>query len=203
MVEDQLRRRGITDEKVLAIMEQLPRHHFIEPANRYLAYSDQPVPIGFGQTISQPYIVALMTEKLQIAPHHLVLEIGTGCGYQTAILAHLAQQVYTIEVIEQLACRGRENLSEPALDINNVEYHIGDGYSGWPEPMQFDRILIAATADEIPATLLGQLKDGGKMVAPVRRGAEQQLLLTEKQGQEIRETFLCYCRFVNLVHKDV
>ena len=130
MVQKQLRQRGIADEKVLAVMERLPRQHFIPAANRFEAYYDQPVSIGLGQTISQPYIVALMTEKLQLEPSHRVLEIGTGCGYQTAILAQLSRRVYTVERLETLARQARQNLE--ALNITNVEYHIGDGTQGWP-----------------------------------------------------------------------
>jgi len=199
MVEQQLQRRGIHDQKVLEIMAQLPRQHFIPPENHHEAYYDQPVPIGFGQTISQPYIVALMTEKLDLASHHRVLEIGTGCGYQTAILARLASRIYTIERIEQLARRSRQNLAEPDLQINNVEFHIGDGCLGWPEPMEFDRILIAAATDELPEPLLSQLAQGGKLVAPVRRYDGQQLLLLQKHNNKMKETFLCYCRFVELI----
>ncbi len=133
MVQQQLHSRGISDEKVLRVMARLPRHHFIPASNRGEAYFDQPVPIGLGQTISQPYIVALMTEKLQLEPSHLVLEIGTGCGYQTAILAQLARRVYTIERHETLARQARDNLT--ALSITNVEYHVGDGSLGWPGPL--------------------------------------------------------------------
>jgi len=199
MVELQLRQRGICDQKLLDIMEQLPRHHFIPYPNQSDAYLDQPVPIGFGQTISQPYIVGLMTEKLDVEPDHEVLEIGTGCGYQTAILAKLCRWVYSVEIVEQLAQLGRENVT--ALDITNVQYHIGDAWQGWPEHKQFDRIMVAAAAEEVPPVLLEQLKDHGKMVIPVGEQFGQKLLLLGKHGQKISKQNLCYCRFVKLVHK--
>ena len=166
---------------------------------------DQPVPIGHGQTISQPYIVALMTEKLDVQPHHRLLEIGTGCGYQTAILADLAHKVYTIERIEALTDRARRTLGD--LAITNVEYQVGDGSLGWPQPLeklpesppQFDRILAAAAAPDVPQNLLAQLADDGKMVLPVGASGGQELILLQKQGKKIKKTFLCYCRFVPLV----
>ena len=203
MVDHQLRSRDIDDKNVLSVIEQLPRHHFIPPENRHLAYGDYPVNIGHGQTISQPYIVALMTEKLQLAPDHNVLEIGTGCGYQTAILAKLVKKVYTVELIEQLARFGRDNVS--ALGIDNVEYHIGDGRKGWPaelspgqREMQFDRILVAAAAHDVPTELLNQLAQGGKMVIPIGGQIDQRLILLEKHASKITEHLLCYCRFVKL-----
>jgi len=203
MVEHQLRCRNITDQNVLRVIEQLPRQHFIPPETRHLAYGDYPVNIGHGQTISQPYIVALMTEKLQLAPEHNVLEIGTGCGYQTAILAKLVKKVYTIELIEQLAKFGRDNVL--ALGIDNVEYHIGDGRKGWPaelspgkQKMHFDRILVAAAAQAVPAELLDQLTDNGKMVIPIGGHIDQRLILLEKHGSQIDQELLCYCRFVKL-----
>lgn len=199
MVDRQIRQRDIRDEKVLKVMEELPRHHFIPRESRSMAYMDEPVPLGLGQTISQPYIVALMTEKLDLQPEHEVLEIGYGCGYQTAILARLCKRVYSIEVLEELAQRGRENVE--GLGITNVEYHTGDGRQGWPEAREFDRILIAAATKEVPPALIEQLKDGGKMVLPVDEWSGQSLLLLEKKGQEIVRNFVCYCRFVRLVHK--
>jgi len=199
MVQNQLRHRGISDESVLQVMAKLGRQHFVAPEMRMQAYFDQPLPIGMGQTISQPYIVALMTEKLQLAKHHEVLEIGTGCGYQTAILAQLAKCVYTIELVEELAYRGRKNLVD--LGIDNVKYHIGDGSLGWPERRQFDRILVAATARDIPRALQDQLADEGKMVIPVGKEDNQRLLLIEKQHDQIKESLLCYCRFVKLVQE--
>ena len=199
MVDRQIRQRNVRDEKVLKVMEELPRHHFIPRESRAMAYMDEPVPLGLGQTISQPYIVALMTEKLDLQPEHETLEIGYGCGYQTAILARLCRRVYSIEVLEELAQQGRENVEKRG--ITNVEFHTGDGRQGWPEAKEFDRILIAAATEEVPPALIEQLKDGGKMVVPVDDQGSQSLLLLEKKGQEIIRNFVCYCRFVRLVHK--
>ena len=199
MVDRQIRQRGVRDEKVLRVMEELPRHHFIPHESRAMAYMDEPVPLGLGQTISQPYIVALMTEKLDLKPEHEVLEIGYGCGYQTAILARLCRRVYSIEVLEELAQRGRENVGRQG--ITNVEFHIGNGRQGWPDAGKFDRILIAAVTEEVPPALIEQLKDSGKMVLPVDDQGSQSLLLLEKKGREIIRNFVCYCRFVRLVHK--
>ena len=198
MVAQQLYRRDIRDERVLKIMTELPRHHFIPPENRSLAYHDQPVSIGLGQTISQHYIVALMTEKLNLSPEHEVLEIGTGCGYQTAILANLCRCVYTIEVLPDLAHFGRANLE--ALAIDNLSYHIGNGRLGWPESRTFDRILIAAASDDVPSALVNQLAESGQMILPLGDTHGQKLIRLEKQGSSFREEFICYCRFVRLVH---
>ena len=226
MVQHQLQGRGISDERVLRVMGRLPRQHFIPAGSRSEAYYDQPVSIGRGQTISQPYIVALMTEKLQLRPSHRVLEVGTGCGYQTAILAQLVRRVYTIELIDELAQQARGNLA--ALGITNVEYEVGDGTHGWPNPIAeetvdqdteksptgdkqaaiaFDRILVAAAPEETPAVLLAQLAIDGKMVIPVGPPHDQRLLLLEKtldiNGQpEIKESLLCYCRFVRLIGQE-
>jgi len=208
MVKEQLQRRHIADARVLQVMSELPRHCFIPEEHRAEAYLDQPVPIGLGQTISQPYIVALMTEKLDVQPHHHLLEIGTGCGYQTAILAELAHKVYTIERIEELTHRAQRILGD--MGITNVEYQVADGSLGWPKPLekqpesppQFDCILAAAAAQEVPQTLLAQLADDGKMVLPVGASGGQELLLLHKQGKKIKKTFLCYCRFVPLVSDE-
>ena len=199
MVDVQLRNRGIYDERVLSVMADLPRHLFVPIEFRAESYLDQPVSIGYGQTISQPYIVALMSEKLSVCPDHTVLEIGTGCGYQTAVLAHLCRQVYTIECIKTLAERARDGLG--SLGISNVSYQIGDGRAGWPSSSDvcFDRILVAAACESIPERLLDQLIDGGKMVLPVGGSGGQRLLLLEKSGGDVKETMLCYCRFVKLV----
>ncbi|MBN1844887.1 MAG: protein-L-isoaspartate(D-aspartate) O-methyltransferase, partial [Sedimentisphaerales bacterium] len=187
----------------------LPRHHFIPPENRREAYLDQPVAIGCGQTISQPYIVALMTEKLDLQVHQRVLEIGTGCGYQTAILAALVHKVYTIERIEELARQARANLE--ALAIDNVEYFVGDGAAGWPKPLagteppdpeappRFDRILVAAGALEVPSALTDQLAPNGKMIIPIGPAGSQELILLENQAGRCRRRHLCLCRFVPLV----
>lgn len=205
MVAQQLRSRGITDERVLHVMDDLPRHHFIPHEQRHAAYLDQPVPIGYDQTISQPYIVALMTQNLLLRQSHTVLEIGTGCGYQTAILARLTRQVYTIERIESLAVQARRNLN--SLGIDNVLYHVGDGARGWPHPpgdpagraLQFDRILVAAAASTIPPALVNQLGPTGRLIMPVGSPEHQQLQLIERIDDKTVERMLCYCRFVRLV----
>jgi len=203
MVEYQLRRQGIHDERVLAVMAQVPRHLFIDTSNRSQAYADHPVSIGQGQTISQPYIVGLMTEKLDVQPEHHVLEVGTGCGYQTAILAQLARQVYTIELLEDLGRTGRTSVE--SLGISNVAYCIGNGRNGWPREHtaqppdgHFDRILVAAATATIPQPLLEQLIDSGNIVIPLGTLESQKLILAHKQQSAIKETLLCYCRFVEL-----
>ncbi|MBN2210834.1 MAG: protein-L-isoaspartate(D-aspartate) O-methyltransferase [Sedimentisphaerales bacterium] len=197
MVADQIRSRDVRDERVLGVMECTPRGHFVPPSRREQAWLDQPVPIGHGQTISQPYIVGLMTEKLDVRPEHEVLEIGTGCGYQTVILAQLCRRVFTMEYIEALGQQGRANVE--ALGLSNVEYAIGDGHKGWPTKRTFDRILVAAAAEQIPLQLLAQLADEGKMVLPIGPPSDQQLMLLEKTTGGVKQTLLCYCRFVPLV----
>lgn len=196
MVENQLRRRGISDEKVLAAMEEIPRQIFVPPELRPVACEDGPLPIGYDQTISQPYIVALMSEKLAIGPDEEVLEVGTGCGYQTAILALLARRVYTIEFIPELARHGRANLEK--LGLKNIEYHIGDGRQGWPAPRQFNGILSAAAAPEVPPAWRAQLADGGRLIGPVGPVEQQKLMLMRKLGVTWTEHHLCWCRFVPL-----
>ena len=218
MVCQQLQGRGIVDERVLGVMARLPRQHFIPAEFRGEAYQDQPVAIGWGQTISQPYIVALMTEKLQVESGHRVLEIGTGCGYQTAILACLAGEVYTVERIESLYEQSRRNLA--VFDFKNITYQLGDGTQGWSiagnqglgkagdkGEVIFDRILVAAAAEEAPRVLLDQLAPEGKMVIPVGADNNQKLLLLEKyqdgkNQSKVKETLLCYCRFVRLVRDE-
>ena len=165
MVERQIRRRGVTDQDVLDAMERVPRHEFVPSQYRPQAYADHPLPIGFGQTISQPYIVALMTQLLELKPGHRVLEVGTGSGYQAAILGEIVAEVYTVEIIEALAIQARERLAR--LGCGNVWVRCGDGYFGWEEHAPYDAIVVTAAAREIPSPLLAQLKDGGKLVVPV------------------------------------
>lgn len=172
MVDRQIRARGIADPRVLAAMGKVPRHVFVPEAVRREAYEDHPVPIGFGQTISQPFIVAYMTEQLQLAPTDKVLEIGTGSGYQAAILAELAREVYTIEIIPELAARARATLE--ALGYRNVHVRRGNGYLGWPEAAPFDKIMVTAAPDEVPRALVEQLAVGGVLIAPV--GVVEQVL---------------------------
>lgn len=165
MVEQQLRARDIRSQPVLDAMRKVPRHLFVPDSQRAMAYRDSPLTIGHGQTISQPYIVAFMTEALNIAPEHRVLEVGTGSGYQAAVLAELAKDVYTIEIVPELAERARNTLS--SLGYRNVYIRTGNGYLGWPEHAPYDRIIVTAAPNEVPPALLQQLKIGGVMAIPV------------------------------------
>jgi len=165
MVEKDLRGRGITDERVLAAMQKVPRHRFVDEKFRHLAYSDSPLPIGEGQTISQPYIVALMTQLLDIHPGEKVLEIGTGSGYQAAVLAELTDKVYSIEIIESLAKKAKKTLDE--LGYSSVKVKIGDGYFGWEEYAPYDAIIVTAASPHIPPPLVRQLKEGGRLIIPL------------------------------------
>ncbi|CAI2717223.1 protein-L-isoaspartate(D-aspartate) O-methyltransferase [Nitrospina watsonii] len=194
MVDEDLRGRNITDERVLTAMGRVPRHRFMDPSQARWAYSDFAQPIGHGQTISQPYVVALMTQALNLKPQERVLEIGTGSGYQAAVLAELVRTVYTIEIIEPLANEARDLL--PKLGYNNVNVRHGDGYEGWPQHAPFDAILITAAAPEIPQPLIDQLRVGGRMVLPLENEAAQQLLLVRKQADGITRTIITGVRFV-------
>jgi len=200
MVETQLRARGIRDERVLKAMEKIPRHLFVEEALRDQAYSDGPLPIGENQTISQPYIVALMTEALELKGHEKILELGTGSGYQTAILAELAGRVLSIERIAFLAAKARKILD--SLSYFNVALRVGDGTYGWREESPFDGIIVTAGAPKVPAILVEQLTVGGKLVLPVGNRYAQELLkitrLSEKPGDTETED-LGGCRFVSLI----
>jgi|Deesub1362B_J571_1020462.scaffolds.fasta_scaffold01135_3 protein-L-isoaspartate(D-aspartate) O-methyltransferase len=193
MVEDQIRARGIRDKRVLEAMLKVPRHEFVPESYRDLAYQDSPLPIGHGQTISQPYIVAYMTEKLQLDSADTVLEIGTGSGYQAAILAELASQVYTIEIIPELAQRAARTLKR--LGYQNIKVKTGDGYVGWPEYAPFDAIIITAAPPEIPEPLIQQLKDGGRLIAPVGEDF-QDLVLVTRRGDRLLKEHLIPVRFV-------
>jgi protein-L-isoaspartate(D-aspartate) O-methyltransferase len=196
MVAEQMRARGIRDERVLAAMERVPRELFIPPESRAGAYEDHPVPIGYGQTISHPYIVAFMTEALRLEPQHRVLEIGTGCGYQTAVLAELAAEIYSIEVIEPLAVRARATLEE--LGYGNVRTRVGDGYAGWPEHAPFDRVIGAAAAEDVPPALVAQLAEDGILVLPV--GVfHQELQVLRRRGERLETLDTLPVRFVPMV----
>jgi protein-L-isoaspartate(D-aspartate) O-methyltransferase len=197
MIETQLRRRGVTDLAVLGAMETVPRHKFVAEELRARAYDDVPLPIGDGQTISQPYIVAAMTAALQLRPGDRVLEIGAGCGYQAAILSRMAKEVFTVERRHELARSASERLAR--LDYANVHVHCGDGTLGLPEFAPFDAILVAAAAPAVPAPLLAQLAEGGRMILPVGDSEHQELLLIEKQGTALLKSTLEGCRFVPLV----
>jgi protein-L-isoaspartate(D-aspartate) O-methyltransferase len=183
MVERDLKGRDITDPKVLEVMGRVPRQLFVDPSLRSQAYADHPLPIGEGQTISQPYIVALMTQILQIKPGERVLEIGTGSGYQAAVLAEITDQVYTIEIQESLAKQAARRLKQLGYDKVQVKY--GDGYLGWEEFAPFDAIIVTAAADHIPPDLIKQLKEEGRLVIPVGKTTYFQTLtfLTKKNGK--------------------
>ena len=179
MIEDQLRRRGISDPKVLEAMETVPRHLFVGQGQRNLAYEDGPLPIGSGQTISQPYIVALMTELLEPQRADKVLEIGTGSGYQAAVLSRVTKEVYSIEIVETLGAQAKKRLR--SLGYNNIRVRIGDGFHGWPEEAPFDSIILTAAPPALPEPLLKQLKVGGKLVAPVGDGVQDLVLITRTE----------------------
>ena len=198
-LRETLERRGITDPRVLDAIERTRRDLFVPEPLRYAAYEDDALPIGEGQTISQPYIVALMTQELRLSGHETVLEIGTGSGYQAAILARLARRVVTIERIVPLAERARRVLTE--LGLTNVEFLIGDGTLGNPEHGPYDRVIITASAPAVPEPLYEQLKPGGLIVAPVGDEASQELIVLEKTPAGPSITPLCGCRFVKLIGK--
>jgi protein-L-isoaspartate(D-aspartate) O-methyltransferase len=201
MVTQQIESRGIRDGRVLRAMQRVPRHLFVPTEQRHFAYEDYALPIGHGQTISQPYIVALMTELARVKPEDVVLEIGTGSGYQAAVLSLLAKRVYSIEYIEALGLEAKERLEK--LNYNNVEIRIGDGYHGWPEHQPFDVILVTASIDHIPKSLIDQLKPGGRIVIPL--GSEfggQTLLVAEKNIQgTISQREVVPVRFVPFLGK--
>jgi len=199
MVYRQLRDRGIKDEKVLEAMGQVPREEFMPSMYRFQAYSDSSVAIGMGQTISQPYIIALMTQCLTLSPNSEVLEIGTGSGYQTAILAKIAKKVYTIERLEQLSEGAQAVLGR--LNFGNIEFYVGDGSVGWPQKRQFDNIIITAAAPSLPNPLRDQIKEQGTIVVPVGDQYSQQLYVYRRHGSELVESPVAEVRFVNLVGK--
>jgi protein-L-isoaspartate(D-aspartate) O-methyltransferase len=202
MVDSQIRARGVSDPRVLEAMRRVERHAFVPPGERELAYGDYPIGIGYGQTISQPYIVAFMTEALTLGPESRVLEIGTGSAYQTAVLAEIARDVYSIEVVREHAERATELLRE--LGYSNAHVRFGDGYAGWPEAAPFDGIIVTAAPDHVPEPLVGQLRVGGRLVVPVGRG-EQDLLVLTRTESGLREEQRLAVRFVPLVrtrHKD-
>ncbi|NIM20016.1 MAG: protein-L-isoaspartate(D-aspartate) O-methyltransferase [Candidatus Latescibacteria bacterium] len=196
MVDAQIRSRGISDDRVLKAMEDVPRHLFVPQDQVPAAYEDHPLPIGFGQTISQPYIVALMTECLQLEPDDRVLEIGTGSGYQAAILSKIVEKTYTIEIVEPLGRSAEKRLKE--LGYSNIEVRIGDGYKGWPEEAPFDAIIVTAAPETIPQPLIDQLADGGRMVIPVGSYFQELVLVTKKDGK-VKKHSVASVRFVPMV----
>ncbi len=196
MVDRQIERRGIENERVLQAMRDVKRHLFVPPDEISQAYEDHPLPIGHGQTISQPYIVALMTASVDPQANDRVLEIGTGSGYQAAVLSKLVKDVYSIEIVEALGHDARERLQN--LGYDNVTVRIGDGYKGWPEKAPFDAIVVTAAPPEIPQALVDQLAEGGRMVVPVGT-AFQELLLIEKKKGEVTKRVITAVRFVPMV----
>jgi protein-L-isoaspartate(D-aspartate) O-methyltransferase len=194
MVQRQLMTRGINDQRVLAAMAKVPREEFVAPESRLASYEDGPLPIGYGQTISQPYIVAFMTEQLRPQPSDRVLEVGTGSGYQAAILAELVSEVYSIEIVEPLGKNAEATLQR--LGYKNVHLKIGDGYKGWPEEAPFEAIIVTCAPDKVPQPLVDQLKDGGRMVIPVGERFAQQLYLLEKKNGQLKQSATLPVRFV-------
>ena len=203
MVREQIASRGVHDNAVLNAMRATPRHLFLPPGARPLAHEDRPVSIGYGQTISQPYIVAFMTELLGVGKGDKVLEIGTGSGYQAAILSALAKEVFTIEIVPELARSASQTLEQ--LAYKNVFVREGDGYKGWPEKAPFDRILLTAAPPELPPTVVSQLRAGGKLVAPVGSNSSiQQIVLLEKASDgKITSRSVLPVRFVPMVKQPL
>lgn len=199
MVKEQLEDRGIKDIKVLYAMRKVSRHLFVPESFQYKAYSDCPLPIGENQTISQPYMVALMTESLEINEGDRVLEIGTGSGYQSAVLAEIAEELYSIERIKSLLKKARETLD--GLGYTNITTKIFDGTYGWKEKSPFDGIIVTASSPEVPQTLLDQLSVGGRLIIPVGDSSSQVLTKVKKTKEGIEKTELCGCVFVKLIGK--
>ena len=201
MVSRQVIDRGVNDPDVIKAMREVPRHLFVPRKNRAFSYADHPLPIGKGQTISQPYIVAFMTEALKLRPGERVLEIGTGSGYQAAILAELINEVYSIEIIEPLGKSARETLEK--LGYKNVHIKIGDGHKGWPQKAPFDAIIVTCAPEQIPRPLVEQLREGGRIIIPVgRKGAVQKLVRAVKTGKLLKTEDVMLVRFVPMVSGD-
>lgn len=199
MVEEQILARGITHPRVLEVMRQVPRHAFVPSGRRHLAYTDQALPIGYGQTISQPLIVAFMTASLDPQATDRVLEIGTGSGYQAAVLAGLVSEVYSLELVEPLGRRAEADLQR--LGYRNVHVRIGDGYLGWPEAAPFDVIIVTCAPDHVPRALVAQLKVGGRMIVPVGPQGVQELILLTKRPTGVEQQAILPVRFVPMVRE--
>ena len=201
MVRNQIRARGVRSQRVLDALRKVQRHLFVPNDLVDAAYSDRPLPISHGQTISQPYIVGFMSDLLDVDPSHRVLEIGTGSGYQAAVLAELAGQVYTIEIVEPLGNRARETLA--GLGYENIHVRIGNGYLGWPAEAPFDRIILTAAPEEMPRALVDQLKPAGRLLAPVGPvyGAQDIILLTKDDSGKVNRRSVLPVRFVPMVQK--
>ena len=197
----QIEERGIRDQRVLRAMRKVPRHEFVSEEHRQQAYDDHPLPIGHGQTISQPYIVAVMSEQLRLDEGSRVLEIGTGSGYQAAILAEIVAQVYSVEIVPELAAAAKTRLQR--LGYHNVEVRTGDGYLGWPEHAPYDAIIVTCAPENVPPPLVDQLGAGGRMVLPLGpAGGRQALWLLERQGRKIRKKRLMGVAFVHLTGRQ-
>jgi protein-L-isoaspartate(D-aspartate) O-methyltransferase len=198
MVEEQIQRRGVTNERVLDAMRRVPRHEFVPDPFRAGAYQDHPLPIGHDQTISQPYIVAYMTELVDPQPTDRVLEIGTGSGYQSAVIAELAAEVYSIEIVDALAARARDTLTR--LGYRNVQVRSGDGYGGWPEAAPFNKVIVTAAPPGLPQALVDQLAVGGTLVVPVgTQGSGQMMTVVRKTAEGVTSTQTIPVRFVPMV----
>ena len=200
MVREQIVARGIKSQEVIRAMNKVPRHLFVPKSQQRMAYEDRPLPIGEGQTISQPYIVALMTQTLHLSADMSVLEIGTGSGYQAAILAEIVQEVYTIEIIESLGKKAKSLLT--SLGYENISFKIGDGYKGWNEKAPFDAIIVTCAPSNIPKPLANQLKEGGRMIIPVGGSIAQELVLIEKRNGQLIKKEVSSVRFVPMVRDD-
>lgn len=200
MVREQIVARGITDQRVIQAMINVPRHLFVPETYERMAYEDRPLPIGEGQTISQPYIVALMTELLELKSSMKVLEIGTGSGYQAAVLAEIVKEVYSVEIVEVLGNSAKELLFD--LGYKNVYVKVGDGYKGWQESSPFDAIIVTCAPSDIPKPLENQLKEGGKMIIPLGGSIVQELILFEKKGGQLIKKSVAPVRFVPMVRQD-
>ena len=200
MVKTQIEARGITDKNVIQALLTVERHLFVLSENWWLAYNDTPLPIEEGQTISQPYIVAFMTEALKLKPTDKVLEIGTGSGYQAAVLAEICDSVFTIEIFEKLGIKAQQIFKK--LNYNNIKFKIGDGYKGWPEHAPFDAIIVTCSPTHIPKNLKMQLAEGGRMIIPVGSGSIKSLVLLEKQNGKVKEKKLLPVRFVPMINSE-
>ena len=200
MVKNQLERRGIKDERVLRVIRETPRHLFVPDNLKDDAYKDGPLPIGEGQTISQPYIVALMTELLELNGNERILEVGTGSGYQAAILSPLVKEVYSIEIVKSLAENADKKLNE--MQYQNVTVKWGDGYEGWAAYAPYDAIIVTAAPDQVPQTLIDQIKIGGRLVLPVGTYFQKLKVITKMKGGDIREKNIISVRFVPMVHSE-
>jgi len=200
MVREQIVARGITNQRVIQAMINVPRHLFVPEAYERMAYEDRPLPIGEGQTISQPYIVALMTDLLDPEPNMKVLEIGTGSGYQAAVLAEIVKEVYSIEIVDVLGRIAKDLLID--LGYKNIYTKIGDGYKGWPDKSPFDAIIVTCAPTDIPEPLENQLKEGGKMIIPLGGSIVQELILFEKKDGKLIKKSVAPVRFVPMVRQD-